>query len=33
MRVEFDGNRYHLRVMPGKQAVDGALGKQAVNES
>ena len=22
MRVEFDGNRYHLRVMPGKQAVN-----------
>ena len=22
MRVEFDGNRYHLRVMPGKQTVN-----------
>ena len=22
MRVDFDGNRYHLRVMPGKQAAD-----------
>ena len=33
MRVEFDGNRYHLRVMPGKQAVYGTSDKQAVNES
>lgn len=33
MRVEFDGNRYHLRVMPGKQAVNGTSVNQAVNES
>ena len=22
MRVDFDGNRYHLRVLPGKQSVN-----------
>lgn len=22
MRVDFDGNRYHLRVLPGKEAVN-----------